>query len=40
MPLRKLQGHEGEVFTVAFSPDGTSIVSSSVDRAVRFWGLP
>ena len=32
-----LQGHAGYVFSVAFSPDGTRIVSGSYDMTVRVW---
>jgi WD40 repeat protein len=32
-----LKGHTGTVFSVAFSPDGLRIVSSSSDRTVKVW---
>ena len=32
-----LRGHEGSVWSVAFSPDGARIVSGSFDRTVRVW---
>ncbi|MEB3826305.1 AAA-like domain-containing protein [Phormidium sp. CCY1219] len=32
-----LAGHGGEVFRIAFSPDGTSIASASNDRTARIW---
>ena len=31
------EGHEGVVFSVAYSPDGGKIVSSSGDRTVLVW---
>ena len=35
--LMRLQGHEGEVNSVSFSPDGSKIVSGSNDKTVRVW---
>src|SRR5262249_24974788 len=35
-----LQGHEKGVTSVAFSPDGTHIVSGSKDTTLRLWPGP
>jgi WD40 repeat protein len=35
--LRELQGHTRTVTSVAFSPDGSRIVSGSLDSSVRVW---
>ena len=36
-PLRMLEGHTRDVQSVAFSPDGQTLVSGSVDQTVRMW---
>ncbi|EMD36503.1 hypothetical protein CERSUDRAFT_95801 [Gelatoporia subvermispora B] len=36
-PLLQMSGHAGIVYSVAFSPDGTRVVSGSWDEAVRIW---
>ena len=33
----RLVGHEGEVMSAAFSPDGTRIVTASLDNTIRIW---
>ena len=32
-------GHSGAVYCVAFTPDGTKIVSGGVDKNVRIWNF-
>ncbi len=35
--IASLKGHEGEILFIAFSPDGSRIVSSAADRTARVW---
>ncbi|MEM6945646.1 MAG: hypothetical protein AAF565_18030, partial [Pseudomonadota bacterium] len=35
--LRRLEGHGGEVWSAAFSPDGRWIVTGSTDGIARVW---
>ena len=35
--LMTLSGHTDYVFSVAFSPDGKTLLSTSKDKTIRFW---
>lgn len=37
--VKKLEGHTGSVNGVAFTPDGTQVVSGSADKTFRVWSL-
>ncbi|KAJ7696275.1 WD40-repeat-containing domain protein [Mycena rosella] len=39
MLLMSMEGHRSSVWSVAFSPDGTHIVSGSSDNTVRMWDV-
>jgi WD40 repeat protein len=34
---KKTNAHSGDINSVAFSPDGTKIVSGSDDRTIKVW---
>src|SRR5450432_495263 len=34
---RVLSGHSGDVFSVAWSPDGKQLASGSLDKTIRIW---
>jgi WD40 repeat protein len=34
-----LEGHRDGVHSVAFSPDGTLLASTSLDGTIRMWGI-
>ncbi|MBR5255012.1 MAG: hypothetical protein IKV46_08285 [Bacteroidales bacterium] len=36
--LKTLEGHTNNVYSVAYSPDGTRIVSGSEDKTIKIWG--
>ena len=35
--LNRLKGHQGPVYTVAFSPDGRFIISGATDNTIKLW---
>ena len=37
LALQQLKGHDDHVVSVAFSPDGSKIVSGSFDKTIRVW---
>ena len=37
--LRALKGHAGEVYSIAFAPDGLTLASGSHDKTIRLWDV-
>ena len=37
--LRTITGHQKAIFSLAFSPDGSTLASGSVDRTVKLWSV-
>ncbi|KAG5876123.1 hypothetical protein JTB14_036163 [Gonioctena quinquepunctata] len=38
-PIMQLEGHEGEIFTVDFHPEGQYLASSGFDRKIFLWSV-
>jgi WD40 repeat protein len=38
-PQQPLDGHENEVRSLAFTPDGAILASGSVDQTIRLWSI-
>jgi WD40 repeat protein len=36
--LQTLEGHSNSLSSVAYSPDGTKIISGSYDNTIKIWG--
>ena len=36
-PLRRLEGHRGRIYSIAFSPDSRRLLTASLDKTARLW---
>ena len=36
-PRTSLEGHTGDVYSIAWSPDGKTLATGSDDRTVKLW---
>ena len=39
MPTMQLTGHQSEIYTLKFSPDGDYLASAGNDRQIFFWDV-
>ena len=37
--IKELKGHSNDVISIAFSPDGKTLVSGSKDETIKIWNV-